>query len=99
MEDDARNLAWAANRAAEARPDSKGGAPADEAFHKLLDILIDVYEESTGRKATYFHGDSGYHGRFIGFAAGALKLCQVSKTNDALGKALERKLTLQKTQS
>jgi hypothetical protein len=60
MEDDARNLARAADRAVQAMPVSKGGAPADEAFHLLLDMLIEIYEESTKGQAGYWHEELGY---------------------------------------
>jgi hypothetical protein len=53
MQEDARNLARAANRAVENLPSTKGGRPMDEAFKRLLDTLIDTYEESTGKKAGY----------------------------------------------
>jgi hypothetical protein len=60
MEDDTGNLARAADEAVQAMPDSKGGAPANVAFHRLLDMLIEIYEESTKKQVGYRHEELWY---------------------------------------
>ncbi len=96
IEGDVHRLALASRRALLRLPKHKGGKPLDEAFHRLIDRLLDIYRESTGKPLRLSRGSSEHHANFQGpffrFVFDCLTLMGIKKSNIALGRELQRRL-------
>lgn len=82
-----------ANNVSDAKLTDKGGRPRDTVFQMMLDSLVDIYEGSTGHKAGIsYHGK--YQGRYFRFVKECITRFapQLSREDDALGKAIQRHL-------
>jgi len=73
-------------------PDDEGGRPQDTAYWHLLANLYRVYTRGTGKTDKISKGDE-YSGPFFNFAQTCLEIIGITKSNVALGKAIQRVLS------
>lgn len=95
LERDLRSLERSAERALARLPADRGGHPPDKAFHDLLDRLLDLYTEQTGKPLGLSRGGArhtNFHGRVFRFVADCLSLMGIRWANRALGLALQRRI-------
>ena len=94
LERDARRLARSSTVAAKLVTSSKRGQRGDPATDELLYCLWRTYIRAFGPDAPRLSRTDKYDGQFFRFADGVLKLFGIRKSNNALGKAIEKALRI-----
>ncbi len=76
--------------------DRVGGRPRHYPFQQLIDHLLDIYQELTGRSLgiTWNSVDGTFGGILFRFVSDCLSVLQVKKSNAALGNALQRRIKI-----
>ena len=88
----AHDLWLAASIASRHVPKTKAGHPGDPATHSLLCKIWLIYREAHGAGAPKISRSDEYGGAFFRFAEDVLRVFGERKSNNALGKAIEKAL-------
>ena len=93
-----RELVEQANETLDVMPPDKGGRPADVEFKMLIRTLAIFYKDETGKKPSVTWDEpreQRYSGAFFDFVEACCRAFaprHATKTNQALGKAIQRAL-------